>query len=244
MTWLRSVLFNAFFFGFSAAYATLLLPLMVLPRRWLLTPIRWWAGAVLLMLRVLGGIRTRVTGREHLPKGGPALIAAKHQSAYDTVVWLWLLPDPAYIFKRELLRIPVWGWLMHGSGMIAVDRLAGSSAMRRLLRAGQAAAAEGRQMVIFPEGTRTAPGERRPYQPGVAALAAATGLPVVPVATDSGVRWGRRAFFKRPGTITVAVLPPLPAGLRRDELLRRLEAVIEPETERLLHGEIVDNFVD
>ena len=96
--------------------------------------------------------------------------------------------------------------------MIAVDRVAGGSAMRHLLRAGQAAAAEGRQMVIFPEGTRVAPGDARPYQPGVAALAAATGLPVIPVATDSGLLWGRRAFHKRPGTITVAVLPPLPAG--------------------------------
>ena len=245
MTWLRSVLFNAFFFVFSASYAALLLPLLVLPRRWLLQPIRFWARLIVVMLRPLCGIRVRVTGREHLPTGGgPALIAAKHQSAFDTVVWLWLLPDPAYVLKRELLDIPIWGWLARGTGMIAVDRLAGSTAMRHLLRAGQAAAAEGRQMVIFPEGTRVPPGERGAYQPGVAALAAATGLPVIPVATDSGVLWGRRAFHKRPGTITVAVLPPLPAGLRRDDLLRRLEAAIEPETERLLGSAPVDNSVD
>ena len=245
MTWLRSALFNLFFFGFSASFAVSLLPLLPLPRRWLLAPIRLWAGLVILMLRLLCGIRVRVTGREHLPEGGAALVAAKHQSAFDTVVWLWLLPDPAYVLKRELLGIPVWGWLARGAGMIAVDRLAGASAMRHLLRAGQAAAAEGRQMVIFPEGTRVPPGERRPYQPGVAALAAATGLPVIPVATDSGLRWGRRAFHKRPGVITVAVLPPLPAGLRRDALLRRLEEAIEPETRRLsLRGEVVDNSVD
>lgn len=243
-TWLRSALFNAFFFGFSASYAALLLPLLVLPRSWLLQPIRFWARMIVAMLRPLCGIRVRVTGREHLPESGAALIAAKHQSAFDTVVWLWLLPDPAYVLKRELLDIPVWGWLARGTGMIAVDRLAGASAMRHLLRAGQKAAAEGRQMVIFPEGTRVAPGERAPYQPGVAALAAATGLPVIPVATDSGVLWGRRSFHKLPGTITVAVLPPLPAGLRRDELLHRLEAAIEPETRRLLHGRVVDNSVD
>jgi 1-acyl-sn-glycerol-3-phosphate acyltransferase len=245
MTWLRSALFNAFFFGFSATYSAVLLPLLLLPRRWLLQPIRLWAGAIILMLRLLCGIRLHVTGREHLPpKGGAALIAAKHQSAFDTVVWLWLLPDAAYVLKRELLDIPVWGWLARGTGMIAVDRLAGSSAMRHLRRAGQAAAAEGRQMVIFPEGTRVAPGEQRPYQPGVAALAAATGLPVLPVATDSGLLWGRRAFQKRPGTITVAVLPPLPAGLRRDILLRRLEEAIEPATRLLLQRSAVDNFVD
>ena len=248
MTWLRSALFNLFFFGFSASFAVSLLPLLPLPlpRRWLLAPIRLWAGLVILMLRLLCGIRVRVTGREHLPaEGGAALVAAKHQSAFDTVVWLWLLPDPAYVLKRELLDIPVWGWLARGAGMIAVDRLAGASAMRHLLRAGQAAAAEGRQMVIFPEGTRVPPGERRPYQPGVVALAAATGLPVIPVATDSGLRWGRRAFHKRSGIITVAVLPPLPAGLQRDALLRRLEEAIEPETRRLWRrGEVVDNSVD
>jgi 1-acyl-sn-glycerol-3-phosphate acyltransferase len=245
MTWLRSALFNAFFFGFSATYSALLLPLLLLPRRWLLVPIRLWAGMIILMLRLLCGIRLRVTGWEHLPaNGGPALLAAKHQSAFDTIVWLWLLPDAAYVLKRELLDIPVWGWLARGTGMIAVDRLAGSSAMRHLLRAGQAAAAEGRQMVIFPEGTRVPPGEHRPYQPGVAALAAATGLPVLPVATDSGLLWGRRAFHKRPGTITVAVLPPLPTGLRRDALMRRLEEAIEPATRLLLQRSAVDNFVD
>lgn len=245
MTWLRSALFNVFFFVFSATYSALLLPLLLLPRRWLLQPIRFWAKLIITMLRLLCGIRVRVTGREHLPAdGGPALIAAKHQSAFDTVVWLALLPDPAYVLKRELLDIPLWGWLARGTGMIAVDRLSGATAMRHLLRAGQAAAAEGRQMVIFPEGTRVAPGERRPYQPGVAALAAATGLPVLPVATDSGVFWGRRAFRKRPGVITIAVLPPLPAGLRRDALLRRLEDAIEPATARLLRHVTVDKFVD
>ena len=244
MTWLRSVLFNAFFFGFGATYATLILPLMLLPRRWLMPAIRFWAGSVVWGLRVVCGVRLRVTGREHLPTGGAALIAAKHQSAFDTIVWLWLLPDTAYIVKRELLRIPVWGWLMWGSGQIPVDRLAGASAMRHLLRKGQEAAAEGRQLVIFPEGTRVPPGEYRPYQPGIAALAAATGLPVVPVATDSGLRWGRRAFYKRPGVLNIAVLPPLPAGLRRDALLRRLEEVIEPATQRLMQRGAVDNSVD
>lgn len=244
MTWLRSLLFNLFFFGFGATYATLILPVMLLPRRWLMPPMRFWAGSVVWGLRVICGVRLRVTGREHLPTGGAALIAAKHQSAFDTIVWLWLLPDAAYIVKRELLRVPVWGWLMWGSGQIAVDRLAGASAMRHLLRKGQAAAAEGRQLVIFPEGTRVAPGEHRPFQPGIAALAAATGLPVIPVATDSGLRWGRRAFHKRPGILNIAVLPPLPAGLRRDDLLRRLEEAIEPAMRSFSQSRAVDNFVD
>lgn len=246
MIWLRSALFNTFFFVFSATYSGMLLPLLLLPRRWLLQPIRFWAKFIVTVLRLVCGIRVRVTGLEHLPMaGGPALVAAKHQSAFDTVIWLALLPDPAYVLKRELLDIPVWGWLARGTGMIAVDRMAGGSAMRHLIRAGQAVAADGRQMVIFPEGTRVPPGERIPYQPGIAALASATGLPVIPVATDSGVLWGRRAFQKRPGVITVAALPPLPAGLMRDELLRRLADAIEPETDRLLlRAADVDNAVD
>lgn len=244
IVWLRSALFNAFFFGFSATYATLILPAMLLPRHLLLVPIRFWAGTVVSMLRVICGVRLVVTGREHLPASGAALIAAKHQSAFDTIIWLWLLPDPAYIVKRELLRIPVWGWLMWGSGQIAVDRLAGASAMRHLLRKGQAAAAEGRQLVIFPEGTRVHPDEYSPYQPGIAALAAATGLPVIPVATDSGRRWGRRAFHKRPGTIHIEIMPALPAELRRDALLRRLEDTIETASKRLPRSGPVDKSVD
>ena len=116
--------------------------------------------------------------------------------------------------------------------------------MRHLLKAGKEAAAAGRQLVIFPEGTRVAPGQHSPYQPGIAALASATGLPVIPVATDSGMLWGRRAFLKRLGVIPVSVLPPLPAGLPRPVLMQQLETVIERETDRLMARGLVDNSVD
>ncbi|MCO6418264.1 1-acyl-sn-glycerol-3-phosphate acyltransferase [Siccirubricoccus sp. KC 17139] len=243
MIWLRSILFNLAFYVITASAALLAQPLLLAPRGWLLPPMRWWASTILWLLRHLCGIRVRVTGLEHLPPGG-ALLAAKHQSAFDTVIWLRLLPDTAYVLKRELLWIPFYGWLARKVGMIAVDRAAGATAMRSLLKAGRAAAAAGRQIVIFPEGTRVAPGARVAYQPGVAALAAATGLPVLPVATDSGLCWGRRTFLKRPGTITVAILPPLPQGLRREALLTALETAVEGETDRLLAGRLVDNSVD
>ena len=234
VVWLRSALFNLCFFLLTALIAVAALPLLLAPRRWVIWMMRQWAWLVIGLLRVVCGIRLRVTGQEHLPPaGGPALIAAKHQSAFDTIVWLALLPDAAYVLKRELLRIPVYGQLAMHAGMIAVDRGAGASAMRHLLRSGRAALEAGRQIVIFPEGTRVGPGERVPYQPGIAALAAGTGLPVIPVATDSGLRWGRRAFRKRPGVITVAILPPIPAGLRREALLTQLETVIEDGTDRL-----------
>jgi 1-acyl-sn-glycerol-3-phosphate acyltransferase len=235
VTILRSLLFNLLFFAFTAAAALACLPLVpLLDRAGRLAILAWWAERVLGLLRLTVGIRLRVTGAEHLPVAGPALIAAKHQSAFDTIVWFVLLPRPAYVLKRELLWIPLYGWYARAAGMIGVDRGAGPAAMRHLMRAGAAALAEGRQIVIFPEGTRTAPGTRRPYQPGIAALYARSGLPVIPVATDSGLSWGRRAFRKRAGTITVAVLPPIPPGLARAEMLARLETAIESETDRLL----------
>ncbi len=233
MILLRSALFNLFFIGGTALTVLGGMPLLLAPPRVLRAYVRLWARGVICLLRVLCGIRVAVTGLEHIPPGG-AIIAAKHQSAFDTVVWLVLLPEVVYVLKKELMDIPVWGWLARRSAHMPVDRKAGASALRGMVRAAQARLAEGRPIVIFPEGTRTAPGERRPYQPGVAALAAATGAPVVPVATDSGLRWGRRAFRKAPGTIHVAILPPLPAGLPRAALMKALETAIEEETARLI----------
>ncbi len=246
LVWVRSALFNLCFFGLTALIAVAALPLLLAPRRALVWMMRQWAWLVVGLLRVICGIRFRLVGQEHLPpRGEAALIAAKHQSAFDTIVWLGLVPDAAYVLKRELLRIPLYGQLAARARMIAVDRSAGASAMRHLLRAGRDAAEDGRQIVIFPEGTRVAPGDRVPYQPGIAALAAATGLPVIPAATDSGRCWGRRAFRKQPGVITLAILPPLPAGLRREALMTQLETKIESGTDRLLRGlEPVDSFVD
>jgi 1-acyl-sn-glycerol-3-phosphate acyltransferase len=174
------------------------------------------------------GIRLEVRGMEHLPPG-PALLASRHQSAFDTLVWLTLVPSCCYVLKRELLRIPLFGPLIPLTGMIAIDRSGGASALRGLMREGVRAAREGRQIVIFPEGTRAAPGATLPLQPGIAALASSTGLPVIPVVTDSGRYWGRRAFRKHPGTIHIELLPPLPAGLRREELMRRLTDALRTE---------------
>jgi 1-acyl-sn-glycerol-3-phosphate acyltransferase len=243
--WLRSLTFNLAFWVTTALVAFFGLPLLwAAPRRWVMVTIHWYARAVLFELRLLCGVTVRIEGGERLPRGGAALIAAKHQSAFDTLVWLILVPDACYILKKELLKLPLWGWWATGSGQIAVDRAAGGAAMRHLIRAGRKAALDGRQLVIFPEGTRTAPHERVPYQPGIAALAAATGLPVLPVATDSGLRWGRNAFLKHPGLITISVLPELPARLDRAMLLAQLEEVIETETARLMATHPVDNAVD
>jgi 1-acyl-sn-glycerol-3-phosphate acyltransferase len=181
-----------------------------------------WVRWNLAGLRVICGIRLELTGRENLPKG-EAIFAAQHQSAFDGFVCLLLSPQGAYVVKRELCGIPIFGRLLVHLGHVPVDRTAGATAMRSLLKYGCAALASGRQLMIFPEGTRLAPGERGELQPGVAALASHSGAPVVPVATDSGHCWGRNAFLKQPGTVHVVIRPALPVGLRRPALLAAVQ---------------------
>ena len=227
MTLLRSTLFNIFLFG-----STLLLGIpgtvvrFLFPAR-MLDFARFWARLEIAAARLICGIRLEVLGRENLPPG-PVLIAARHESAFDILAWTVLVPAPCFVVKRELTQIPIFGPMMLLAGMISVDREAGASAMRTLLRGGDRAKAEGRQIVIFPEGTRVEPDEHPPLQPGAVALAARTGLPVVPVMTDSGQYWGRRAFRKRPGTIRIVFHPPLPGNLGREALLEAIRAVFDP----------------
>ncbi|MGX9964661.1 lysophospholipid acyltransferase family protein [Roseomonas sp. F4] len=233
MIWLRSLAFNILFFGITAVVSLLAVPALLMPRAAALAVTRFWAWLVVGALRITVGVRVEIRGWENLPPGG-VVIAAKHQSAFDTIIWLSLLSDPAYVMKKELLAIPLYGWHARKAGMIPVDREGGGVALRNMLRAATAAVAAGRQVVIFPEGTRTAVGDRVAYQPGVVAIAAGTGAPVVPVATDSGRVWGRRHFLKRPGVIRISILPPLPPGLKRAALLTALETQIEGETDRLM----------
>jgi 1-acyl-sn-glycerol-3-phosphate acyltransferase len=241
LIFIRSLLFNVFFFGatFVMSVAATLVRL-VSPSR-VLPVAMAWARVILWGLRTICDIRVAVTGRENIP-GGAALIASAHQSAFDTLVWLTLVPRCCYVFKEELLRIPLFGQLIVASGMIAIDRSSGSLALRALLKGGDRALQEARQIVIFPEGTRAPYGVQLPLQVGVAALASRTGLPVIPVATDSGLHWGRRAFQKLPGTIHIVVRPALPTGLPRDTLMSRLaEALQMPSTPGC---KAVDNSVD
>jgi 1-acyl-sn-glycerol-3-phosphate acyltransferase len=231
---LRSALFNVGAAVLTFGIGFLLLPTLVTRRSAGFT-VQLWARLVLWWLALSVGLRVRLTGAEHLPEG-PAILAAKHQSTFDTVFWLTLDPLPAYVLKRELLLIPFYGWYCGRAGMLPVDRAGGGPALKRMMRGAQRVVAEGRKIVIFPEGTRTAPGERRAWHPGVAALLS-TGAPLVPVATDSGAFWGRRAFRKRPGVLTVAVLPAVPAGLPRGLRIGAAEAAVEAESLRLIGRE-------
>ena len=183
---LRSALFNAYFFALTFVFCVAGVPLRLMAPSRTVVLARLWARSALAGLRWFCGIRLLVLGREHLPAQGPMLIAAEHQSAFDTIVWHILVPAPAYVVKRELMRLPLFGPLLRHGGHIGLDRAAGAAALRSLVRDTERAVAAGRQVVIFPQGTRTPPGERVPLQPGIAAQAARTHLPVIPVATDFG----------------------------------------------------------
>jgi 1-acyl-sn-glycerol-3-phosphate acyltransferase len=239
LPWLRSAAFAVAAVVWTVIAGVLFAPLLLLPRRVMQRAGALWCGGLLLLLRLICGIRTQVIGAENLPAGA-AIIAAKHQSAWETLVFHRLLPDPVYILKRELLQVPLLGWNLWKCGNIPIDRSAGLSAIRTMLPRVEQALARGSQVIVFPEGTRVAPGERRPYQPGIAALYSRCAVPLIPVALNSGRLWGRRSFLKRPGVITIEILPPLPAGLERRQMLAELERRIEQATARLLEAESVD----
>lgn len=244
MIWLRSLLFNILFMTVTAFCAVLAMVLLPFHPRFMHRFIRLWARGIIWLLRVICGIRVKVTGLQHIAPGA-GIIAAKHQSAFDTFVWLTLLDQPRYVLKRELLDLPFWGRVARHSGAVSVDRSGGAAALRDMVRDAKRVLEQGWPLVIFPEGTRSAPGERVPYQPGVAALVMGSGAPCYPVATDSGRCWGRRAFHKNPGVISIVIMPALPAGLARKELMARLEDQIETETARLMAGGApVENSVE
>ena len=229
---LRSLAFTVAAFVWTAAMCTLGLPLFAFPRRAVHRMAAVWVRGVFWLLGAIVGLRFELRGADTLP-APPYILAVKHQSTFETLVFHTWLDQPALVFKRELLRVPVLGWYLAKSGMIAIDRSAGAGAMKQMLReAGQVLRA-GRQIIVFPEGTRAPPGEKRPYHAGIAALYRHFDVPVIPVALNSGLFWGRRAFVKRPGTITVAFLEPMPRGLGRAAFMAELEARLESESNRL-----------
>jgi 1-acyl-sn-glycerol-3-phosphate acyltransferase len=229
----RSILFNALFYFGTFVLCILGLPVLLGTRRLGGWWGHFWAGWTLWLLGWTVGLRHEIRGQANLPPG-PSIIAIKHQSAWDTFAASALFDDPAIVLKRELLRIPFYGWYLWKAGMIGIDRGLGAAAMRRMLRAARDAVAGGRPIVIFPEGTRTKIGDNAPYHPGVGALVRDLKLPLVPVALNSGLYWGRRSFLKYPGRIVIEILPPLPPDLDRRKITGELRARIEAATARLV----------
>ncbi len=223
---IRSALFNIAFWAWIAVLGLCGIPLVCVYRPFAFTIARAWGAGSLWLLRVLCNITYEVRGREHIPKGA-ALIASKHQSAWDTIIFWVLLDRPAYVLKRELIFFPVFGWYLVWLKNIYIDRKSGASAMKQMLREAKARAKENRPIIIFPEGTRMSPGSASLYHPGVAALYQSLQLPVVPVALNSGYLWQKNAFVKKPGTITIEFLENITHGMKNREFLTKLQNVIE-----------------
>lgn len=231
MTALRSLLFVALFYLWSATIAILITPLLLAPRRWTLRALDVWARGVIALLSICG-IKVEVRGREHIPTG-PALVAPKHQCMFDVFAQFTWLPDACFVLKKELMWIPFFGWYAQKARMIVVDRSGHAAALKKLVRDAADRFENDRQLIIFPEGTRGEPGVAGDYKPGIAALYRELNLPVHPVATNSGVHWPKHGFLRKPGVIVFEYLEPIPPGLKRAEFMRTLEERIETASLKL-----------
>jgi 1-acyl-sn-glycerol-3-phosphate acyltransferase len=233
MIFARSSLFVLALILITPPYALIALATLPLPRMTRYRVISGWSRCVIVLSRWILRIRWQVEGREHLPQR-PAVILAKHQSAWETMAFQIIFPPQVHVLKRELLWIPFFGWGLALMSPIAIDRKRGLAALRAVASKGALRLAQGFWVVVFPEGTRVAPGERRAYQPGGAWLAAAANAPVVPVAHNAGLLWPRYAFLKRPGTVTVRIGPAIdPAGRDPATINRLAEAWIEEQQKAL-----------
>ena len=229
---IRSALFNILFIGWTIFLLSTLWLLMPIPKQKFRKAVALWPHGSFPLMRYLLGLTFEQRGLENIPNE-PVIYASKHQSAWDTMYFLWHHKDNAYVMKGELNRIPFWKWYMDKCQHVVVDRRGGTSAMREMISDTKSILADKRSVIIFPEGTRVAPGETRRYHPGIAALYSQTKATVIPVALNSGYFWGRRHFIKKPGVLTIQFLPPIPKNMERKAFMKELEIRIESATRKL-----------
>ena len=232
MLFLRSLAFNAAFYLNLTVFMIGFAVIFFLPRRIGLPVIKLWAKSSIWWLEKIAGVKFEVEGLENLPQG-PFILASKHQSAFETFALLTLVDEPVFILKRELLFLPIFGWYLQKFEMIPIDRSKGRKAIEGFMPKVMAAFEKGRQLIIFPEGTRTKPGATPHYKVGVGHIYEAGNVPCVPVALNSGLHWPRNGFFRYPGTIRFRILPPIAPGLSLTDFLVRLENEIETATREL-----------
>ena len=233
MAAVRSVIFVVWMYGLMAVMGVLCAPALLGPRSWSKACLRAYLALVFGGLKRVCGIDYEVRGLEHRPADG-ALVASKHQSMFETLAFWKILDDPAIILKKELAFLPFFGWYAMKLKNIKVDRAAASKALRDMLKQARERADQGRQVVIFPQGTRLEPGAEDSYKPGVAGLYAAMKVPCIPVALNSGLYWPPHGFTRRPGTIVIEFLPAIAPGLPRDKFMTELERRIETASTALL----------
>jgi 1-acyl-sn-glycerol-3-phosphate acyltransferase len=237
-SWLRSILFNVAFFAVTFILCIAYIPALLLPRKIYTGLVRFWIYVCTFLEYTIMGISYEVRGKEHLPKDGSYIIAAKHQSMYETIKLRILFPDPAIILKKELLRIPLWGWYLNKSGVIAIDRSTPELALRSIEEGAREMAYDRRPIVIFAQGTRTRPNEttsNKPYKAGVARIQQATNLPIIPMALNSGLFWPKGGWLKSPGKVVFEFLEPIPPGKDRKILMQEIESRLEDASNRLMN---------
>lgn len=232
MTAIRSLAYVALFYLWTAVVAVGFTPTLFGPVRWVYWMFNFWGRGVVALL-VICGVKVEVRGKEFIPTGA-ALVAPKHQCMLDVFAQFTWLPGSAFVMKKELAWIPWFGWYAKKAGAIVIDREGQAKTMRQVIREGIELFKKGRQVVIFPEGTRKAPGAEPDYKPGIAALYRELNVPVHPVATNAGVHWPAHGFIRIPGTIVFEYLEPIPPGLKRAEFMRILEERIETKSTELL----------
>ncbi|MGX5773397.1 lysophospholipid acyltransferase family protein [Methylorubrum zatmanii] len=228
----RSLAFNLCFYVATALIAILGLPAFA-SRKGVIRVAQFWGRTVLWLLRVVGGTRVEFRGLENIPKG-PLLVAAKHQSALETLALTIPFDDFAYVLKRELMWVPVVGWYFGRGGMVPIDRSKGARAMATMNKAAAQAIGDGRQLIIFPEGTRRPAGAPPAYKQGASHLYATLNVPCLPVALNTGLYWRRRGFRRMPGTTVIEFLPVIPPGLTRAAFLTEVQTRIETASDALL----------
>jgi 1-acyl-sn-glycerol-3-phosphate acyltransferase len=233
MVLVRSILFALAFYIVTALFLLLGIWLLLAPRRWAMAGLDVHGRTCVALLRLICGTRVEVRGREHLP-AGPCLVIAKHQSAWDTFALIPLLHDPAIVLKDELKWIPVYGWFCLKFEHILVRRDRAAAALKGMVETARGRIGQGRQILIFPEGTRRSPGAPPDYKPGYVALYEALDVPAVPLALNSGLYWRRRGILRYPGTIIVEFLEPMPPGLPRKAFRADIERRIEAASDRLI----------
>jgi 1-acyl-sn-glycerol-3-phosphate acyltransferase len=232
MNTLKSYVFYLFMYGLMVAMGLIGLPLLLAPRSWSRAYLRLYLKGLWFGLRWIYGITFEVRGREHLPAEG-ALVASKHMSMWETLAYWEILPDPAIILKKSLIYMPFFGWFAVKLGNISIDRTGGAKALKKMLRDAARRGSQGRQVLIFPEGTRVAPGEAPDFKPGIAGLYLSMNVPCVPVALNSGVFLKSYCGLKRKGRIVVEFLPAIPPGLDKPAFLRQLHERINAASGKL-----------
>ncbi len=239
MNFIRCILFNIVFYGVTAIFCILFIPLFLLPIGLFWAFLNIYFKSVHLIEKYVLGLDFEIRGKENIPKDGSFLIAAKHQSAYETMKFPILFDKPAIIMKKELQYIPIWGWIAKRAGMIAIDRENRETAIKSIIDGANRVKEEGRPIVIFPQGTRVAVGEsstKKRYKGGILKMQQATGLPIIPMAINSGLFWGRNAFIKKPGKVIMEFLPAIDA--ESEDVMKKLEDVLETHSNKLVEEEL------